>query len=322
MRVSIAMASYNGSAWVEEQLESFAAQSRLPDELVVCDDCSSDDTVAKLERFAASAGFGVRVERNPRNLTTTANFGKAVSLCEGDVVFLSDQDDVWRPEKIERMAEIFERRPEVGVVFSNGRVCDAALRPAGHSLWDALWFSAGERALVRAGRATEVFVKHVVAAGSTLAFRSEYRDLYLPFPDLHDCHDAWISFLVACAAPVAIVEQELVDYRVHGANQFGLRKLGLAEQLEKARWQLQSGIFEHGVRFFTQVRDRLVASGREIDRATLERVEAKIVHCRSRNEMSSRLFDRLPVIARELLRGNYWRFSYGLKSVAQDVWLR
>lgn len=322
MRISIAMTTFNGSRWVEEQLESFAAQRRLPDELVVCDDCSSDDTVAKLDRFAARARFSVRVERNLRNLTTTANFGKAVSLCKGDVVFLSDQDDVWRPEKTERMAEVFEKRPEVGAVFSNGRVCDAELHPAGHTLWDALWFSPGERALVRAGRAPEVFAKHVVAAGSTLAFRSAYRDLYLPFPDLHDCHDAWISFLIACAAPVVIVERELLDYRVHGKNQFGLRKLGLADQLEKARWQLRSDIFEHGVRFFTQVRDRLVASGREIDPATLERVHAKIAHCRSRNEMSSRMAERLPVIARELLRGNYGRFSYGLKSVAQDVWLR
>ena len=88
MRVSIAMATYNGSAYVAEQLDSFARQTRLPDELVICDDCSTDDTVAKLEAFAAYAPFSVRIERNPQNVATTANFGKAVDLCQGDVILL------------------------------------------------------------------------------------------------------------------------------------------------------------------------------------------------------------------------------------------
>jgi glycosyltransferase involved in cell wall biosynthesis len=323
MRISIAMTTYNGSAFVSEQLESFAAQTRLPDELVVCDDCSSDDTVQKLEAFAARAPFEVRIEQNPRNLSTTPNFGKAVGLCSGDVVFLSDQDDVWRPAKIETLAGALAADPDAGIAFSNGRVVDPQLQPLGHTLWDAVWFRPGERAKIRAGRATEVFVRHVVAAGSTLAIRSAYRDLYLPFPDLHDCHDAWLSFLIASVAGVRIVDENLIDYRVHGANQFGLRRLGLSEQVGRARWQLETGIFRHGVRFFTGVRERLVANPRHLpDPRTLALVEQKILHCRRRDEMSARLLSRLPVILSETLSGRYWRFSYGFKSVAQDIWLR
>ena len=322
MRVSIAMTTCNGSAFVAEQLDSFARQTRLPDELVVCDDCSSDDTVDRLEAFAAYAPFEVRIERNPENLTTTANFGKAVGLCRGEVIFLADQDDVWRPAKIERMAGLLAEDAEAGAVFCNARVVNQALEPLGHDLWQALMFRRAERTKVRAGRAIEVFARHVVAAGMTLAFRSAYRDLYMPFPSLHDCHDAWISFLIACVAPVRMVPETLVDYRVHGENQFGLRKLPLSEQLEKARWQLASGIFRHGVVFFTSVRDRLHESGRDLDPAVLALIEQKIRHCRSRDGMAPRLGARLPAIAREALSGRYWRFSYGLKSLAQDVWLR
>lgn len=322
MRISIAMATYNGSEWVEEQLESFAAQTRPPDELVVCDDCSNDDTPDKVASFSERAAFALRLERNSRNLTSTPNFAKAVSLCTGDVIFLSDQDDVWHPEKLEVMTQALEARPQLGAVFSNGRVVDGKLRPMGHSLWDALDFGASERNAVRSGRAVGVFLRHVVAAGCTLAFRAEYRDLYWPLPDLHDSHDAWISFLVASVAPVALVERELLDYRVHGRNQFGLHELSLTEQIEKARWQLESGVFDYGVRFFTQVQERLKASERTIDASLMEAVSAKIEHCRVRNEMSERLTKRLPAIAGELARGNYWRFSYGLRSLAQDLLLR
>ena len=322
MRVSIAMATYNGSAYVAEQLDSFARQTRLPDELVICDDCSTDDTVAKVEGFAAYAPFTVRIERNPQNLATTANFGRAVDLCQGDVILLADQDDVWRPEKIETLARVFEDDASVGVAFSNARVVDAALEPMGHDLWTGLMFERAEQARVRSGHALDVFVRHVVAAGTTLGFRSVYRDLYLPFPELQDCHDAWISFLIACVSSVRLIPQELIDYRVHGENQFGLRRLSLSEQLKKARWQIESGIFGHGERFFSSVRERLAHSSRPVADATLALIDAKIEHCRSRDAMNASLRARLPVILRELGSLRYWRFSYGIKSLAQDLWLR
>lgn len=322
MRISIAMATYAGSDFVLEQLESFAAQSRLPDELVVCDDCSPDDTAAQLEAFAAQAPFEVRIERNRHNIGTTANFELAVSLCSGDLIFLSDQDDRWRPQKTRVLEQVFATRPEVGAVFSNAHVVDAAGSSLGHTLWDGLMFTPVERALVLQGLATDVFARHVVAAGCTLAFRGVYRDLLLPLPALHDCHDAWISFLIASVAEVAMVERELIDYRWHGENQFGLRKLTLREQLEKARWQLESGIFEYGTRLFCAIEERLEESTRSVDPRALALVNAKIAHCETRNEMSPHLLARLPAIAAETWNGNYRRFSYGLRSIAQDLFLR
>ncbi len=94
LRISIAMCTYNGARFLPEQLASFAAQERLPDELVVCDDGSTDATMEILQDFAATALFEVRVERNPQNLGFVRNFEKTLSLCTGDIVFLSDQDDV------------------------------------------------------------------------------------------------------------------------------------------------------------------------------------------------------------------------------------
>src|SRR3954470_17842517 len=94
---SVAMCTYNGARFLGEQLASVAAQTRPPDELVVCDDRSTDETASLVRDFAAAAPFRVRLHVNERNLGSTRNFERAVSLCEGDLIALSDQDDEWLP---------------------------------------------------------------------------------------------------------------------------------------------------------------------------------------------------------------------------------
>ena len=323
MRVSVAMATYNGSRFVDEQLRSIAAQTQPPDELVVCDDESSDDTAERLDRFASEADFEVRVHRNVPRLTTSPNFEKAVSLCTGDIVFLADQDDVWMPEKVEVLSSLLDENPSAGAVFCNGRVTDSDLKPLHMDLWKAQFFSPREQERVRRGRSVEVFLRHVVAAGTTMAFRTRYRDLYLPFPALRDCHDSWIAFTIAAVADFYILDRNLIDYRVHDANQFGLRELTLPEQFAAARKQIDIGAFTYAVNFFTAAHERLAGNADfPCSDHILELIGEKIDHSRVRDEMSSRLLLRAPQILAEALGGRYSRYSYGIKSVAQDIFLR
>src|SRR5262249_18454629 len=101
-RLSVALCTYHGASYVDAQVASLTRQTRLPDELIVCDDLSTDDTVSILERFARAAPFPVRIHVNEQTLRSTKNFEQAISLCSGDVIFLCDQDDVWEPEKLAR----------------------------------------------------------------------------------------------------------------------------------------------------------------------------------------------------------------------------
>src|SRR5882757_11091931 len=105
--ISIAMATYNGGKYIRQQLDSFAAQTMLPSELIVTDDGSSDNTLEIIAEFVATAPFPVRVERNEKNLGYRANFMKAASLCKGDLISFSDQDDIWLPQKLEKCAAPF-----------------------------------------------------------------------------------------------------------------------------------------------------------------------------------------------------------------------
>lgn len=91
--ISTAMCTYNGEKYLREQLESIARQTLLPNELVVCDDCSSDETVEIIQDFSRNAPFSVRLMINENNLGFAKNFEKAITLCSGEIIVLSDQDD-------------------------------------------------------------------------------------------------------------------------------------------------------------------------------------------------------------------------------------
>ena len=117
-----------------EQLASIAAQTRQPDELVVCDDGSSDATPQIVEDFASLVAFPVRFFRNPKNLGSTKNFEQAIGLCTGDLIALCDQDDIWLPEKLARQAEMLERDASLGGVFSDAELVDDRSQPIGKRL--------------------------------------------------------------------------------------------------------------------------------------------------------------------------------------------
>lgn len=139
LTISIAMCTYNGERFIQEQLDSFLKQSRLPDELVVCDDGSQDMTISILEDFCRRAPFPVRIFINSANLGYSRNFEKAMSICRGDIIAFSDQDDVWKPQKLARFEHFFKERPKVGCVFCNASLVDEELKPLGRSVLGSLW---------------------------------------------------------------------------------------------------------------------------------------------------------------------------------------
>src|ERR1700678_75351 len=123
-RISVALCTYNGERFLSQQLASVQQQTRLPDEVVVCDDQSTDGTVEMVRAFAASVSFPVRIFENERNLGFAANFERAIGLCEGNLIALSDQDDIWYPVRLERSEQEFTAHPEAGLVFSDADVID------------------------------------------------------------------------------------------------------------------------------------------------------------------------------------------------------
>ncbi len=202
--ISIAMATYNGGRFVAEQLRSLAGQELPPTELVVTDDGSTDGTPDLIEAFAASAPFEIRVHRNAGRLGVLRNFEKALSLCRGDIVFLSDQDDMWLPDKIRTVVEAFDAHPEALVILNDKIITDEALVPSGTTmLTNIRGFGSPDSCFV---------------AGCCAAFRRQWLDFALPIPEGPPAHDSWLLGLAHRLGKVRIIERPLQFYRRHSEN--------------------------------------------------------------------------------------------------------
>ncbi|HEX8559479.1 MAG TPA: glycosyltransferase family 2 protein [Pyrinomonadaceae bacterium] len=331
-KFSVAMCTYNGAPFVGAQLESIAAQTRRPDEVVVCDDRSPDETARVVERFAATAPFPVRLSVNERNLGSTKNFERAIGLCAGDLIALCDQDDVWLPGKLARLEAEFARRPGAALVFSDAEVADEAARPTGRRLWESIGIDPAERERLRSGKGIGDLLSGATVTGATAALRAGLRPLVLPIPDgLPVIHDAWIALMAACVAEVAPVEEPLVLYRCHAGQQVG--PLGRAAAVGGLRAVAAGGArgalrranpYEQTLALARAARDRLLGArgeGFESGRALAE-LGARIAHLEARRGLPrSRVRRAWPVLV-ELFSLRYHRYSYGVASAAKDLLAR
>lgn len=319
-RISVAMCTFQGERYLEEQLESIAQQTRPPDELLVCDDGSADGTLAILDRFQTRVPFPVRLQVNEERLGPTKNFEQAISSCEGDLIFLSDQDDVWHRKKLQVLTAVLSSAPNSGAVFSNAEVVDERSAPRGYSVWEAVGYTPRlQRRLVREG-ALGVLLKRNVVGGMTLGFRSRFRQLILPMPGdwFHDC---WIPLLIAAVADVVMVPDRLVRYRQHHQQRIGLSEKGFREKLAEKQNEGRSTLLRLA-EYYAAAHERLAAQGMTYPCSpeALRGLEDKIRHIRARAEIKSGNH-RFKLVMREVLARNYQRFSSGWKSVAVDAFL-
>jgi glycosyltransferase involved in cell wall biosynthesis len=204
MKISIAMATYNGADYIGAQLESFITQSRRPDELIVTDDQSSDSTVDIVLEFAARAPFDVRFEINSRRLGVMLNFDRALGLCSGELILLSDQDDVWFSDKISALERAADRNPDKGCIINDALLADGELRPTG----------ATKLGQIRAARLPET----MMVQGCCSAFRRDLLDCLLPIPASQQAHDNWLVQMADLLEQALRVEDRLQYYRRHGRN--------------------------------------------------------------------------------------------------------
>ncbi len=181
MRISVALSTHNGARFLRPQLESIAAQRRLPDELVVRDDGSRDDTAAILTAFAEDAPFPVVLDLASSRLGSTSSFERVLERCTGDVIALCDQDDLWHPEKLEVIADAFARHPDVGLVFHDAALIDEDGRRLRPSLWDLVPYDQKSEWMVRRRRSVPRLPRFA-AHGCTIAYRAEHQPAVLPLP--------------------------------------------------------------------------------------------------------------------------------------------
>jgi len=303
--VSVVLACCRGEKYLAEQLSSILAQTVVPDEILVCDD-SPDDASCRI-----AAGFDrVRVLRNSPPLGVARNFARGIAEAKGELIFLSDQDDVWLPDRVGRM---IARLGDAGGVFCNSTLVDGDLRPLGRDHWTMRGFPPEELAELRRGpseaRMRELFLRRVLPAGHDMMFRAALREKILPMPDLIACHDSWIGLVVAYSGGWAVCDAELTLFRQHGDNLSGM---GRRSAWQEAKKSIADNTFAWSEKLYRAAYER---TG---DAALLARAE----HSAARAGMDVSLVRRLPAVWREWRSGRYRRFARGWRSLAQDLLLR
>ncbi len=250
MSISVAMCTYNGSKFLLEQLTSIANQTQAVDELVVCDDCSTDNTVEIIGQFAKTVTFPVRVFVNSTNLGSNRNFEKCLSLCQNEIIILCDQDDVWLPQKVEKICVCFTTNKHIDGVFSNANIIDEHSNLTGQTAWEAVSFGTKAQNLWKNGQAFDILLKGYVVTGATLAIRRYILPEILPVPTLIKelIHDGWIALWLSIDNRIMMVEEPLVLYRQHTSQQVGFgtqtQKIGFLDRFSRPRSQKSESILK------------------------------------------------------------------------------
>jgi len=316
-RISVALCTYNGEKHLTGQLESIAAQKRTPDELIVCDDGSSDETVEIIKKFSRSVSFPVVLHLNEKRLGSTLNFEKAITLCSGELIALCDQDDLWRNDKLARMGTVFATQPEIGLVFSDATLIDENGKTINCRLWQGQGFTPELQRQVVSGDALKVLIKENVVTGATMAFRSDFRHLLSPIaPEW--VHDGWIAIVIAVFARVAVINEPLVHYRQHAGQQIGVRELSFRKRI-KAAINYSSRHYLTNAQQFSRILVHIESLESGSTDHVVSLLKEKIQHFQMRGKPGRSRLNRVYSIVTELISGRYSRYSRGIQSAAKDL---
>lgn len=321
MKVSVALCTFNGERFIREQLLSIFEQTRKVDELIICDDGSVDGTLTTVRSLLEHESEGNRIPFvitvNEKPLGVTKNFEKAVSLAKGDVIFLSDQDDVWRMDKVERILQEFTQNPELLLVNTDATLIDENGNSLGENLFSRLPISTTEFKEIYSGNIFPQLLKRNTVTGATLAFRRFLLGEALPFPQ-DIIHDEWLALVAAKTDGVKTLDSEMTKYRQHSANQIGAQRLTLFYKVKKlfsdsnernARLLLKSKLLIH----------LLENSNQPISANYLEMATGKFAHEQMRSSLHSKRWKRIVPVAREYRTGSYSMYGLGMQDVLRDL---
>ena len=238
---SVAMATYNGAKYIEKQITSIINQTRRVDEIVISDDGSTDNTLEIVNRLSQSPDAeGIRfviLTDNPRH-GFCGNFEHAISHCTGDYIFISDQDDVWLDNKVERVIRVFENNPQLLLAFHDGLLIDKDDKPFDAS-FSTYRFSEGK---VSQGACLEKAVSTPMCRGMVMCISKELLKMAIPFPLSEVAfHDQWLFFCAMCKDGVFFLDEKLALYRLHSAQTSGgskANKMGLHNRIRRIKQKI------------------------------------------------------------------------------------
>ena len=320
--ISIALATFNGSRFISAQINSIKKQTLLPDQLVICDDHSSDDTIEKVRSLTTDIPFKVDIYSNSTNMGYTSNFEKTISYCSGEFIFLCDQDDVWDPMKIETIINYFYANPSKHVIIHDLEYCDESLHPIGQTKIQRI---------KHLGDLNKIYV-----TGMATAVRRSFLDLCLPIPKNEVVtHDFWIHICANLLDVKMVVPDILALYRRHQHNATSSQSTNTPNKTSKLYFNKKylSSPTKKSLQNNLIADDTLInwvmTNNKSIQKSNIISNEKLIYNInllhkhRSWHENRLRILEmshtkRFVPVLHQLLKGGYTQFS-GIKSALKDI---
>lgn len=240
--ISLAMTTYNGERYIEQQLESIKNQKRKVDEVVICDDGSSDKTTDIIRKFIVDNKLkNWNLYINEKNKGFAENFKQAIKYTTGDIVFLSDQDDEWKSDKVERMLNILQNNSNIKLLSCSLEFIDqdsVPFRPDNLPNWYKTMNRKIENELFEVDFLNECTTNF--SPGCTMCFKREIADKYISSSYQYPIHHDWLLGLLASADEgFYFLNTALINYRIHRNNAIGITRAGksktVEEQLDRLR---------------------------------------------------------------------------------------
>ncbi len=226
MTTGVALCTYNGAKYIKEQLISIINQTIKPNKIIIIDDCSEDNTLDLLYSLQKSLNeLNIKIIKNDKNLGVKKSFAKAIIECDTDIVFLSDQDDLWVEQKIERIINFFNINTNKKVVFTNASLIDeAGSSYSEKSLFNILNFNEEAMCLFEQGFFYDLQNIQNRVTGATMAFYRSYiiEKNILPFNECHIYHDEIIAINACLDSCIGFINECLVQYRIYSNQVAGL----------------------------------------------------------------------------------------------------
>jgi glycosyltransferase involved in cell wall biosynthesis len=320
MKVAVAMATFNGARFLEAQLRSIFDQTRLPDEIVISDDGSTDETLKIARSFRQEAkrkGVALSVVSRKGTPGVVANFSHAVDKTSAELIALADQDDVWLPGKIQSLATLLESDDSLLMVHSDAELVDEAGQPIGMGVLESLRITGGEKHHLMTGHGIRALTRRNLVTGSTSMIR---RDLVAKAGAIPQgwLHDEWWALVAAESDGLLLDARVFQSYRQHDDNQVGATQSGWARL--KERFGEPQRVFRerHRVRH-DGLRSHLATRSWSGSAEARRLLEGRLHHYSWQATLPASRLQRISLVMGKLIRGDYATYRRGVFDAMRDL---
>lgn len=322
--VSVALCTFNGGRYLQEQLSSIANQTHLPREIVISDDGSTDDTFDVIESFTnnlkkTGSSIQIKIFTHESKLGISKNFEFASLNCKSEFIAFCDQDDVWPPDKLEILLSEFVQNPQLLMVFSDADLVNEIGSRVGVTLFDTLRFSTKLQKKVNQGKILDLLLKRNVVTGATTMVCKKLLIDAFPAPDGW-LHDEWCAMYLAISHPgqILALNKQLLSYRQHGQNQVGAAALDTKQVLYKLfsnRTMRNNALLKRAESLNIYIQRNIERYSNPVSKSATQKFEHELLRSGLPNNHLRRI---IPVFT-EFLYGRYYKYGNGLKDALRDL---